>query len=246
MPKSLKELEDLREKLIKEITKADLKWVELDLVYKEEKSNRLIKMGTIDVCSPVFKRGYFVPVKSKEMWSMAKQFSAGADPANHLFPLTRAVFDQFHNAATRKGGWVARKPMPHTVPQIKDFVTYSEYLKNGKYVTHYGNSPVSGAHKLYLLSAHGGKKTVNYGFHIKQSTPPSQGEAGRYLKDTGSSVINGTLAGHNEDWWDYSQLLQFMKNFRNVLGDHESLRSALLNGDPAIWDEKNVLKELPI
>src|SRR5262249_45394806 len=51
---------------------------------------------TIEVCSPVFLDGYYVPVTAVDAWDLAKHFEA--------FPLTRAVADQPHNHVLDKSG----------------------------------------------------------------------------------------------------------------------------------------------
>ena len=238
MGMSLHQLNELRQRLVDSISISDFKWFPLELWYKDKSDGQFKKMGTVRVSSPMMKEGYFVPVKWGEMIVKAKQINKSASDENQVFPLTRAVFDLMHNAARTGRRWSQRKSMPYTEPGIKDFVEYSEYLKSRtQYVSQYGHAAVSGAHKLYLLTAHGSKGFGNYGFHILTGTPPDQGKAGIFLKDTDSSVINGLLAGHNAEWWDYSQLLQFMKDFRDVLGNRISLRQALTDGDPAIWDE---------
>ena len=110
------------------------------------------------VSSPMMNEGYFVPVMWGEMIAKAKDINRSASDANQVFPLTRAVFDLMHNTARIGRKWSPRKPMPYTEPGIKDFVKYSDYLKKStQYATQYGHAPVSGAHKLYLLTAHGSK-----------------------------------------------------------------------------------------
>src|SRR5262245_30898013 len=62
-------------------------------------------------------------------------------------------------------------------------------------------------------------------------------------------VIQNIGADHDEDHWDYSQLLQLMKDFTDgggnpvkdpKTGDVLTLLQALKNKHPALWDEQQL------
>lgn len=42
---------------------------------------------------------------------------------------------------------------------------------------------------------------------------------------------------HAGNHWDYSQLLQIMRNFKDPSNPGLDLKTALLQGHPALWDE---------
>jgi hypothetical protein len=77
----------------------------------------------------------------------------------------------------------------------------------------------------------------NYGFFHKGRRPDyAQGNHGPYLYSE-YSVINGLIRAHNwKSHWDYSQLLQLMKDLREK-GNPLNLRQAILDKHPAVWDE---------
>jgi hypothetical protein len=228
----------------------------------------LVKGCTIEVCYPVrmtlaltapgpLSGSFFVPISPVETWKIAK--------ANDAYPLTRAVMDQAHNLAIKNGGAVE-----FVQQQLADLLEYPKYNKKlmaTAYGTNYPTSKpstpfpasqvpsiVSGAHKLWVLSKHPGNyqnpNTVNYGGYTKTTTSRA---AGKYLN--GSWHVQQHLeGGHHTKWWDYSQLLQLMRNLKGAVHDGTtvamSLREALLIGHEAVWDEdtnldQDDLKSLP-
>jgi hypothetical protein len=193
---------------------------------------------TVKVCSPVFLAGYFIPVTARETWNLAAKFD--------VLPLTRAVADQQLNEAADRSQFIEFIPQPPRT-HLFAFDEYAEKLKGTKYVSSFGTGPVSGSHKLWLLSAHAtDQKPVNYGFyHHGKRLPGSQGDPGKYLYSA-YSVVNGLIRAH--EWnrhWDYSQLLQFMKDLRDKDDKPLDLRQVLTDNDhsarPWVWDEPQVL-----
>ena len=202
------ELRRQRAALVAQIARADLFWHEVPLAggYR------------IQVCSPVLKDNAFVPVTAAETMEMARRFE--------VFPLSRAVMDQAHNAAVK----VAK---PETPPSLYDFITYSNRLKPTPYMTEFGYALTSGAHKLWVISSRG--PVINYGFYIRRvaSDPVRCGPR----LDAQYNVIQSLGARHNATHWDYSQLLQFMSRLRDPGGQLVDLRQALIDKHPAVWDE---------
>lgn len=202
------QLTQRRTTLVAGITGADLYWHDVPL-----------RDGfKIKVSSPVFKDGVFVPVTAAETMALARRLQ--------VFPLSRAVMDQAHNFANQV-------PKPASPDSLYDYVTYTQRLRATPYVTQYGYALSSGAHKLWVVSARG--PVINYGFYI----PRARGELVRCGPnlDPKQNVIQGLGAAHNAQHWDYSQLLQFMSNLRDASGQAVDLRQALLDKNPAVWDE---------
>src|SRR5262249_20224086 len=150
--------------------------------------------------------GFFVPVTAKETWEKAVDFKA--------MPLTRAVADQQHNAAHDAGNVVEFKtqqtvPDPRKDPQHDHLMMFDEYadtLGGTAYAKQQGKGPVSGSHKLWLVSEKMAEKnTCNYGFYHKGAKLPGvQGEKGPYLYPE-YSVVNGLIrSAHDWGYWDYS------------------------------------------
>lgn len=228
-------LETLRALLLAAIREEDLKWFTLELKMGERGE---VDTGyTIEVCSPVLVSGLFVPVTAQETWDMATKFGA--------LPLSRAVADQQVNAAVDRGDFVEFSPQTFDT-HGPGFDVFTERLKRTRYIADYGNAPVGGSHKLWLLSAlTSDAKPVNYGFHHHgPRLPYAQGASGKYLY-AGYSVVNGLIRAH--DWgshWDYSQLLQLMRGLR-ADGEPFDLRQALLDRHPAVWDEDAPPERLP-
>jgi hypothetical protein len=197
-----------RATLVANITAADLVWSEVPLLggYK------------ILVSAPVMKDDLFVPVTAKESMALARRLE--------VFPLSRAVMDQAHNHAVK----VAKQKTPAS---LLDFVTYTDRLKPTAYVTQRASALVSGAHKLWVISARG--PVINYGFYIRRAaTDPVR--CGPRL-DAQYNVIQSLGAKHNGAHWDYSQLLQFMTRLQDESGQAVDLRQALLTRHAAVWDE---------
>jgi hypothetical protein len=222
--KSFDELEKARKKLLATITKADdLDWEEIPLAGG----------GTIEVSNPFLSDdGFWVPVTAREQWTLAVKLRA--------YPLTRAVADQAHMSADADGGSVTYKGLGLGF----DFESFSKHLNDHTtYENNYNMQIVSGAHKVWLLS-NGPNGTnpngmgVNYGFYTKTKGDGDPG--GKYLKG-GWLVKQSRGTHHSRDYWDYSQLLQFMRNY-STDGDDVSLRDALLKGDAALWDEENKVR----
>jgi hypothetical protein len=221
------ELDKLRKKLLGTVTQAtDLDWEEVALPGG----------ATIEVSNPYLTDSdFWVPVTAREQWALAVKLRA--------YPLTRAVADQAHMSADADGGAVNYKGLGLGY----DFEAFSKYLNDHTtYYNNYNMQIVSGAHKLWLLSnGPSGKNpngmAVNYGFYTKDKSDADKDPPGKYLTG-GWFVRQGRGTHHNKDYWDYSQLLQFMRNYTDAGGDEMSLRDALLKGDPAIWDEENKLR----
>jgi N-acetyl-anhydromuramyl-L-alanine amidase AmpD len=225
----------LRTLLVDAIREEDLKWFTLDLRMGEPGTSAA--RHTIKVCSPVFVSGYFVSVTAQETWDLAARFGA--------LPLSRAVADQQVNEAIRLGNFVEFSPL-NINTHGPGFDAFTEVLKGTRYMRGYGNEAVSGSHKLWLISSRTtADKPVNYGFHHHGGRlPGSQGDAGPYLQRS-HSVVNGLIRAH--DWaghWDYSQLLQLMKDLR-ADGEAVDLRQALNARNPAVWDEPSPPERLP-
>jgi hypothetical protein len=81
---------------------------------------------------------------------------------------------------------------------------------------------------------------VNYGFYTKTQSKKSGGAGGKYLK--GWYVVQTLGSRHNKLHRDYSQLIQFMRNYTTG-GASADLRAALLQGDAALWDEPTKLRQ---
>jgi hypothetical protein len=241
---------EARQMLLPRITPAILKWNYV----------RLEGGHTVQVCSPARVEGpdgqmYYVPVTSSETWHFARMVKA--------FPLTSAVFDQYQNQAA----YVEKSPNHNagngTVGM--HFHTFSEYLNQNQY--HVGMK--SGAHKLWVLSF--GGRSINHGFYAPKPKNPA-----KYLENCkkltagscdrpGGPELDSSYwlrqfrgAKHNENHWDYSQLLQLMRSdegFGLKVDTQDSLyklpfglpavprvkilslQEALLAGLPEVWDE---------
>jgi len=225
----------LRSLLIDAIRAEDLKWFTLDL--RMGQPDDVAASYTVQVCSPVLVSGFFVPVTAQETWDLASRFGA--------LPLSRAVADQQVNEAVRLGNFVEFSPL-NIETHGPGFDAFTDVLKATKYMSGFGNAAVSGSHKLWLISSRTtDAKPVNYGFHHRGAQlPGSQGAAGPYLQSS-YSVVNGLIRAH--DWanhWDYSQLLQLMRDLR-ANGEPVDLRQALLSQNPAVWDEPSPPERLP-
>lgn len=202
------ELQKRRAALVADITRSDIYWSDVPLAGGYR----------IQVSAPLMKDDLLVPVTQGEALKLAAQFE--------VLPLTRAVMDQAHNVAVKVD-------KPQSPSSLFDFVTYSSRLKNTAYYMQFGYALTSGAHKLWVASSRG--PVVNYGFYI----PRVRGEmvrCGPYL-DPQYNVIQSLGARHNALHWDYSQLLQFMTGLRDPDGQSMNLRQALLDRNPAVWDE---------
>jgi hypothetical protein len=217
--------------LIDNIQPNDFMWAKIDLGGG----------ASVEVSHPYLAKGIFVPVTAKKHWGLAADFHK---KGHDWYPLTRAVADRAHNQAIQKGmavtfsGW----------PTLTDYKGFSKYLL-GKYSKFHGlpDAVCSGGHKYWLLSTgpHGikadgtpisapvDKKAINYGFY-KMAARQGAGP-GPYLHAAWS--VEQSLGGrHNAHHWDYSQLLQFMRNYQG--GKEKDLRKAIVAGEAAVWDEK--------
>ena len=217
---STSELRARRRELVRQVSATDLDWVQIPLDGGY----------SIRICAPVRKGDLYVPVTSGETFAFARRFGA--------FPLSRAVFDQAHNA--RQMG-----DKPKSPSNLLDFVTYSQRMRRS-FGDYYGVTILSGAHKLWVVSSLG--RIVNYGFHRR----PIRGEpfrGGSYLDRNRFNVIQGlgTWHANQPGHWDYSQMLQLMKDLKDPAGRPVDLRRALLDGHPAVWDEprKPIAAQLP-
>ncbi|MEJ2457644.1 MAG: peptidoglycan recognition family protein [Novosphingobium sp.] len=205
-----RELRARRKELVGRVRASDLDWIRIPLSGGH----------SIEVCAPVRKSNLYVPVTAGETYRLARRFG--------VFPLSRAVFDQAHNA--RQMGAKPKSPS-----NLLDFITYSQRMRES-FGDYYGVTILSGAHKLWVVSSLG--TIVNYGFHRR----PIAGEpfrGGRYLDRNRFNVVQGlgTWHANQPGHWDYSQMLQFMKNLRDPNGRSMDLRQSLLDGHPAVWDE---------
>ena len=204
------ELRRQRLDLLGRITQADLYWHDIPLV----------NGFRIRVSSPLRKDDLFVPGTATESLALARRFE--------VFPLTRAVADQTHNAAIKVDYSERRRP-----PTLSDFVAFSSALNATPYGTSYGYALASGQHKWWVISSRG--PVINYGFYIRRNrTDPVR--CGRYA-DAKYNVIQSLGGRHDGGHWDYSQLFQFMTALRDENGQPVDLREALLNRHPAVWDE---------
>lgn len=228
MAKNMAEADTLRQQLLGSITQAsDLQWMTVPLDGG----------ATIEISNPFMTKNTWVPVTAQEQWALAMKLK--------VFPLTRAVADQAHMNAEANGVAVSYQWWA----TIWDLEGFSKNLNaKTQYLTSYNQSPLSGSHKLWLLSngPSGDPKgqAVNYGFYTKtkhQKDGDGGGWAGgKYLK--GWFVVQTLGSRHNKLHWDYSQLLQFMRNY-TVGGNAADLRAGLLNGDAALWDEPGKLQQ---
>ena len=190
----------------------------------------LTSNATIWVTNPVSNSGVFIPVTAKETFDLAKAWDC--------MPLTRAVSDRCHNEAVAKGTAFG---LPSWKWDITDFDGYSKAI-SPTYGAKETTSILSGAHKVWVLSTMKSKfsskpKAVNYGFHYKGA--PTQGPSGATLQ-RGFAVTQALGTAHDGGHWDYSQMLQVMWGLE-VDGTMLDLRTELLAGNPAIWDESTKL-----
>lgn len=185
----------------------------------------------------------FVPVTPQETMKIAAKLG--------YFPLTRAVADQMFNQATQ----VLFKRSLY--PDMFNLIEFTKELETTAYGSQYGWGMAAGWHKLWVLSTHqspqGSKhgahkegpflytkvlKPVNYGFVDKAGTPKTVVPGGKYLDKTKYALHQDVGNAHGGNHWDYSQLLQLMTNFKDPSNPGLDLKTALLQGHPAIWDEK--------
>jgi hypothetical protein len=226
---------DLRDRLVDKLFQLkadDLAWFDVQLAGGACK---------VQVCHPVVVRDggavFYVPVTPQETWALAKDLGA--------FPLTRAVCDQAHNQAHR----FPRDPDldASRLQDCFDFPRLTDYLRT-RYYTFRTTGLASGAHKLWVLSARG--NSINHGFYVDQPKGQPPGRAG-YL-DPAYRVIQNIGAWHGGmTHWDYSQLLQLMRYLtdggggplvdKDNPGKRLTLRRALANKHPAVWDEPSPL-----
>jgi hypothetical protein len=262
---SKKAADDFQGKLIARLmamSADDLAWHTIKLDMGQATSSG----WTVEVCSPVFLDGYYVPVTAADAWKLARSFGA--------FPLTRAVADQAHNYVLANYGsdyaidFTPISALPRLPgykdalnPPLHEFQVYwdSSFLKPTKYMTDpnvqekgVDQGPlVSGSHKLWVLSnwrsdyANDMPRAVNYGFYAKANSGTKQVKlAGRGPYLDRKWYADQTLGNkHNSLHWDYSQLLQLMRNLR-IQGQVEPgpkpadmLRSLLKGGNEKLWDE---------
>jgi hypothetical protein len=239
------DLAELRCALLKRITKTDLMW--LDVPLRDGFSIKVCSPVCIHVSQQELRRyaAYldgqipanglwaYLPVTAEETKDLAHRWS--------VFPLTRAVSDQAHNAAVYvpwpPGDWAS-------AAKICNFLLYSRKLR---YFSYQGWALVSGAHKVWVLSAkETAAKAVNHGFQWPISLCQKSGIKvcipGPRLKK-GFAAVQNLGARHDHAHWDYSQLLQLMTDLKDPQGQVVDLRAALLSGHPAVWDEPAMLPE---
>jgi hypothetical protein len=226
--KTVEELEKLRKQLLGTITQpTNLVW----------QSVALDGGAAIEVSNPFMAQDLWVPVTAQEQWALAMKLK--------VFPLTRAVADQAHLAADAGGGSEDYQAGAYG----HDFERFSQSLNaHSSYKTFYSTKLISGAHKLWLLSnglfPDEGPKgmAVNFGFYTTSEAKAKGdrgGPGGPFLK--GRFVAQQLGTAHSKVFSDYSQLLQFMRNY-TAGSNPADLRAALLRGDAALWDERRKLR----
>ncbi|MBC7797818.1 MAG: hypothetical protein H7Z37_13175 [Pyrinomonadaceae bacterium] len=218
MSKTNAELATLRTSLLAKLMPEHLRWVNVSV------GVNVTDVGCfevfVEVCLPVVIDDFFLPVTAKETFQIAKKFNA--------LPLTRAIADEFFNQSEH----IPPQPLDPN-KDILNFEKYSTYLLP-RYGDGKSNKKASGAHKLWLLSGQG--TSINYGFYVKRGKDASQG--GKTLsKDF--TVIQSLGGRHNQEHWDYSQLLQIMRATKPLLLNNKSLTlpEAINEGLPGVWDE---------
>lgn len=216
MTKPYAELEKLRTDLWKKVSKGDLKWTQFPL-RDDPKQEHKDAPYTIEVCGVVSKEGYYLPISADDLFAKAATWG--------IFPLSSAVMDQMVYGSN----YVPRKHMDSN-KEIRDFEKYSKYLHSTLYSS---GGVIMGAHKCWVISGKG--RRINHGFYLKRR--PS-GASLTYLP-SGWDAIQKVGAHHETDapFWDYSQLAQFMRNFKTKDGKTLNLREALQNRHPAVWDK---------
>jgi hypothetical protein len=211
--KQLEELRRFRKSLYDKLSQSHFEW----------KTVVLADGVTLNICKTVVVDGYYLPVTAKETFEVAKW--AG------YFPLTRAVADQLQNKALF---------VPYRwQPELFDFEQYSSYLKSNSYdgISNFG------AHKLWVLSNRrgvGGTKAVNYGFYeLKAKQAAGTPQRGGTNLDSKFNPKQGLGGAHDDNHWDYSQLLQLMYAPAPLTIDGEklSLAMALAAGKSVVADE---------
>jgi len=209
----VKAWDNKRRQLLDSISRSDLHWTKWPLRDNPKQSMKDAPY-TIEVCRPVAKSGFFIPVTADETFCIASKW--------RLFPLTSAVMDQ--TAFT--SNYVSRKIMSNQVPEIYDFETYSKYLKG----TLYARAVCVGAHKVWVISGKG--RRINYGFHFREA-----GRTSNKYYGNGWRVIQSEGSYHEGDQchWDYSQLLQFMRNLKTKSGKVLDIGSEIKAKNPALW-----------
>ncbi len=204
--------------ILNQVTAADLKWTKVPLKYDPDRPIGEAPFS-IEVSQVVSKNGTFVPVTADETFALAKKWK--------VFPLTGAVMDQLVHSAR----FVNRKIMDPD-KEILNYRKYSDFLSK----TAYGLFLAVGAHKLWTISGKG--QRINHGFHTKtrihQSPPKFLGKGWDAIQ------VAGPAHEHETHSWDYSQLLQVMRKFRNERdGIDLDIRGALRSKHSALWDLKS-------
>ena len=241
------QLKKLREEKIKIIRDT---WTAENLVWKNVSLVPSVKIGpisfpvVIQVSEVVKIDGYYIPVNAKETFEFAEKFKA--------LPLTRRVAHQlFQNGSPVAvvGQYDASKTSESDAAYnpMFDFVKQSKYLES----KNYGGVFDFGAHKIWALSIHKFKKcmeTSNPRYGELYRTACENTDPNRIATNYGFYINNKPEqdlgARHEENHWDYSQLLQLMRGFLPIPMRNESgnltwvdLNSALIERHPAIWDE---------
>jgi hypothetical protein len=178
---------------------------------------------TIQICETVVIDDIYLPVTAKETFDIARRYG--------FFPLTRAVADQLQNKAIF---------LPYRwQPEMYDYQKSSTYLKSNAY----DGISKFGAHKLWVLSNRrgaGGKKAVNYGFYewMAKQAAGTLHRGGATLDST-YNPKQGLGGAHDDNHWDYSQLLQLMYAAAplTIDGEKMSMAMALRAGKSSLTDE---------
>lgn len=180
----------------------------------------------------------YLPVTRDENWALAKTHNA--------YPLTTAVADQAHLHQDVHGftyaPWEGNRLQAGA--REKDFwsynfIGYGQILSNRKYQNLAGSKLVSGAHKLWIVHIRDVQnpgnpnfERINYGFYQKTGAG-----AGKYLSKSKWNTEQGPGYKHPEtSFWDYSQLLQLMRNYMNPDKTPGNIYHALQDKELALWD----------
>jgi hypothetical protein len=177
----------------------------------------------------------YLPFTKDEVWAQAKKEGA--------FPLTTAVADQVH--CHKRTHSVSFTPWPKPKLQVRaaggpnasafwsyNFIGYGLILTKTKYRGLDRTKLVSGAHKLWILHNHSVKR-INYGFYQESKS----GGLGKYLGKSKWSTMQVPGPRHpGPTFWDYSQMMQLMRNYMNPDKTPGNLYHAIQDEKLALWD----------
>ena len=208
------ELDKKRRKLLESLSLSDLVWTDFPLrdSPKQEWKDAPYR---VDVCRVVSKSGLFIPVTADEAFCLARQWSVS--------PLTSAVMDQIVFGSNYVPAKFAATNSYHNF----DFENYSKYLGG----TLYTRAACIGAHKVWLISGRG--QRINYGFHYKKKGKinPTKYYGNGWSRHQNEGAVHET----DKCFWDYSQLIQFMRNLKTRDGKSLNIRNEIEQKNPALW-----------